>query len=246
MNTWSRLFFNVVFLFLMTTCNSGEEGGFKLFSYNFDFSESDNGWQYGFSDFPAGSTDSLFYELKFSYTEPPVIAVVQKKSMMLSGNNHSDDLFMFLKKKVEGLQPDTDYILTYEVEFASDAKKGLLGVGGAPGESVFLKVGASDIEPESVILDSSFTMNIDKGNQAEDGQDMIWIGDISVPEDSDGYVLTSRTNSPYSSNSSYDKPLMIRSNNHGELWLIVGTDSGFEGVTTIYYTQITAVFSKSK
>ena len=32
----------------------------------------------------------------------------------------------------------------------------------------------------------------------------------------------------------------VISSDSGELWLLVGTDSGFEGKTTVYYQQITA------
>lgn len=29
----------------------------------------------------------------------------------------------------------------------------------------------------------------------------------------------------------------------GEIWLIIGTESGFEGITTVYYTRVNVVFS---
>jgi hypothetical protein len=38
-------------------------------------------------------------------------------------------------------------------------------------------------------------------------------------------------------------PFVATSNNAGELWLIVGTDSGYTGITTIYYTNVSVVFS---
>jgi hypothetical protein len=33
----------------------------------------------------------------------------------------------------------------------------------------------------------------------------------------------------------------VKANAQGEIWLVVGTDSGFEGKTTIYYNSIQAV-----
>jgi hypothetical protein len=228
--------------FVLHSCSSADESGnFQLSAIKYDFGESLNGWVPGFSDYPAGTDDSTFYELQFQYTESPVN---NRKSIMLSGNNHSDDLFMFLKKKLDNLRPNTMYTLTFEVEFASNAKAGEVGAGGAPGESVFMKVGASALEPKSLIDNNHFVLNIDKGNQALGGNDMIIIGDISVPADATGYVLTSRSNSPDGSNI-YNTPVVVRSNNKGELWLIVGTDSGYEGITTLYYSKITAVISRS-
>lgn len=222
-------------LLIATSCNlEDQKPGLYISSNTFDFDEDQHGFVTGFSDYPAVARDTGFYELRSAYTTEPG----GEKAMMLSGNNHSDDLFMFLKKKLTGFQPSTDYTITFNVEFASDAKAGSVGAGGAPGESVFLKVGATDIEPKSVIDNGNYIMNIDKGNQAESGSDMITIGDIAVPPGSNGYTKVTRTNS-----ASTDNPLKVRTNNRGELWLIVGTDSGFEGTTTIYYTSISVVLS---
>ena len=34
------------------------------------------------------------------------------------------------------------------------------------------------------------------------------------------------------------KPLKIKSDADGKLWVFVGTDSGFEGKTVLYYTNV--------
>jgi hypothetical protein len=242
MKVCSRFFLGLAVVFVSACSMDADPEGLLISSYNFDFNESDFDWQYGFSDYPPGANDSGFYELQFAYAEE-VSATVPKKALMISGNNHSDDLFMYVKKRIDGLAPNTDYTVTFQVEFASDAEMGSVGVGGSPGESVFLKAGATDSEPKSVVEGDRVVMNIDKGNQAEDGEDMIVIGNIAVPENSDGFVVAVRSNGPTSSNSFADKPFVARTNSMGQLWLIVGTDSGFEGVTTLYYTKISAVFS---
>jgi hypothetical protein len=238
----SRIFTGLIFLLAAGCASDEEQGAFQIVTYSYDFNESDFDWKGGFSDYPS-SGDTPTYELEYKYTHTPAST---KNSLMISGNNHSDDLFMYIKKKIEGLSPDTEYTMTFEVEFASEAREGLVGAGGAPGESVFLKIGAVAVEPKSVLLDDQFVMNIDKGHQSESGDDMIKIGDIAVPANTDGFVLTTRSNSPYDGNSSYHEPIMVRSNSNGELWLIVGTDSGYEGKTTLYYTKVAAVFSKSQ
>jgi hypothetical protein len=231
--------------FLVAACMNDEGDVLDdLQTYSYDFNTSDHGWTHGFSDLPAGSADSTFYELKYAYTTQPESIAAGNNAIMLSGNNHSDDLFMYVKKKISGLRPSTMYTITYEVEFASDAKAGSVGAGGAPGESVFLKVGATHAEPKSVIEADWVIMNIDKGEQSQDGEDMITIGDIAVPASTDGFALATRTNGPYGYNSAYNKPLNVESNSQGELWFIVGTDSGYEGITTIYYTKITVVVSR--
>lgn len=158
---------------------------------------------------------------------------------MLSGHNYSKDLFMYLKKHITGLEPETNYTITYEVEFASNAM-----LAASSGKSVFLKVGASAMEPKSIIDEGHYALNIDKGNLVEDGEDMVTIGDIAPRStDAGGYTLDTRSNSPEQNES--EKSLIVKTNKKGELWLIVGTDSGIGELTTMYYTEISAVLSRS-
>jgi hypothetical protein len=210
-----------------------------VFTASFDFSKSQDGWVGDFSDLPPGLDDSLFYELKFAYTELPE-NLGKKKAIMMSGNNHSDDLFMFMKKKIAGLIPNTNYTLVFEVELASNAPKGSVGAGGSPGESVFLKAGASKIEPIKVVQQDRYTLNIDKGNQSSSGLNAVTLGDIATPPTASDYTLITRSSSPYSSSTPV---FVVQSNNEGEIWLLIGTDSGFEGTTTVYYTRVNVIFS---
>ena len=73
-------------------------------------------------------------------------------------------------------------------------------------------------------------MNIDKNNQANSGEDMKVLGDFANGTDSNAYATKTLV---------YDSgELQARTNEKGELWLIVGTDSGFESTTTIFYNKI--------
>jgi hypothetical protein len=230
-------------IFFVAACGIEDEpGGFRIISYTFDFNTSKHDWIPGFAEFPSGPDDSTFYELQFAHTALPDS---HKRALMLSGNNHSDDLFMYVKKKITNLDPNTPYTLTFEVEMESDAQKASVGAGGSPGQSVYVKVGASKNEPKTLIDDDYYIVNIDKGDQSQSGADMIVIGDISIPSDSSGYVAIKRTNAPLNNNS-YNSPIVATTNSDGEMWLIVGTDSGYEGITTLYYTNINIVLSRSK
>lgn len=197
----------------------------------FDFAQSDFAWIPGFADYPADA-DSDFYELQSDYRNRPA-NLGSAGSIFISGNNHSDDLFMFIKKSLAGLEPNSLYRLTFTVELASQYAHGLGGIGGAPGDSVFLKAGASRVEPTTVIDQSNwYRMNIDKGNQAGGGRDALVLGTIAKPDDgTDEYVLIQHDNAT--------DPFYAWTNASGQLWLLVGTDSGFEGTTSIYYTKIT-------
>jgi hypothetical protein len=238
MKMCGKLGFVVMLVVGLAGCDfSADEGGILVFTHTFDFSKEQGDWIIDFSDYPANPMDSTDYELESAYTDRPVNLGVNLKSIMISGNNHSDDLFMFMKRKITGLSPNTDYAIVFDVELASNASKGSVGIGGAPGESVYLKVGAIGMEPKAVIDDDQHVLNVDKGNQASSGESTVTLGDIAVPPYTDGYALITRTNSASQS------PFIARATSKGELWLIVGTDSGFEGVTTVYYTRVNVIFS---
>jgi hypothetical protein len=208
-----------------------------VFSISYDFTESANGWTGDFADYPEG--DSLNFELFYKHDTLPTNLNVEatKSALHLSGLNGSDDLFMFVKKQVTGLRPSTTYTILFNIRLASDAPTGAVGIGGAPGESVFLKAGATTNEPYKVLQEGNYIMNINKGNQAESGSDMIVLGNIAVAATTSQFTYITRNNT--SSSAFY-----ATTDSSGQLWLIVGTDSGFEGKTTIYYTQIDVLFNE--
>ena len=138
---------------------------------------------------------------------------------------------MFLKKKIEGLRPNTNYNVVYEISLLSNA---------VAGQGIILKGGASELEPKKVIENGYYVLNIDKGTDTTSGENAISFGDIGSPSPFVGYSSTTKGNS-----TSY-QPFITRTNSKGELWLVLGTDSLFEGITTVYFTNINLVFSVSE
>jgi hypothetical protein len=106
-------------------------------------------------------------------------------------------------------------------------------VGGAPGESVYFKAGVSLDEPVPTLMNADFvTLSVDKGNQASGGKNAGAVGNIAngIPCDQPSrFVLIDRL---------YHHPELVRTDSRGQLWVIVGTDSGYEGLTALYYYQI--------
>ena len=221
-------------LLVIAACELNSDN-ITVFSYSFDFSTSDHGWDGDFADYPEG--DSIFYELKFKYDTLPKTNG-NRKALLLSGNNRSDDLFMFIRKKLTGLKPNTEYSVLFNIRISSNVPTGAVGVGGAPGESVFVKVGAVEVKPEKILVGDYYRMNIDIGNQSQAGADVLIIGNVGVAPTTTQYTEVYRNNS--SAN-----PFFITTNSQGEVWIIVGTDSGFEGTTTLYYTAIDILFNQN-
>lgn len=240
--SWRLIVLSLASLIVGGCTLSPDETGLNVFVFESDFNEGQDQWVAGFTDYPAGEWDSAAFELKFEYTQLPS-PLHNRRGMMLSGNNHSEDLFMFVKRKVSGLSPETVYALNFDVELASNAPTGPIDAGGAPGENVYLKAGASSLEPKKVVDGGTCVLNIDKGNQSTGGEDLIVLGNIGVAPGVNDYTLIERSSAEY--NYHHNTPFMARTNSKGELWLIVGTDSGFEGTTTLYYTRINIVFSSN-
>jgi hypothetical protein len=78
-------------------------------------------------------------------------------------------------------------------------------------------------------------MNIDKGNQSIPGVDMDTIGHIGVSDTTTKFTLINRNNTA--------RLFTITTDSNGEVWVCIGTDSGFEGRTTLYYNKITLTFT---
>jgi len=205
----------------------------------YTFENDEEGWIIGFADLPA-DYDPDIYELDSEWRELP--NDLDGYGIYMQGHNRSDDLFMFLKRQVDGLEPGATYRATFRLVLASNVPPGLSGIGGSPGESVYVKVGATTIEPlvEEDPTDGWLRMNIDKGNQATEGEDMINIGDMANPN------LTPETAGSYElmEQNSSDRDFEVTADKDGVVWFIVGTDSGFEGLTTLYYDTITVVLEQ--
>lgn len=204
-----------------------------------DFNDTNSGWKSGFADYPAG--EDTFYELDAGVATLPASLGDNRKGYKLSGNNHSDDLFMFITKKFEGLEPNSRYRFQFKVRFGTNAQKNCMGVGGAPGESVWIKAGASKIEPLAVNNGAGdLLMNIDKGNQAVGGSDAVVLGTFANSRE----CVDSNTSYMSKTLRSETSGLTSVTADDGSIWLLLGTDSGFEATTTIYFMTLDVIATK--
>lgn len=224
----------VLIVGILSSCSLASNNNFNLSTIAYDLNSSQLGWGGDFADYKI--KDSVLCDLNIESTTLPSNLSVNQKSIKISGTNWGDNLFMFLKKKVSGLKPNADYTVVFEVELASDAP-----LGNAKGDSVFLKVGAISQEPKAVKEGDYYRMNINKGLGYAGGSDMVVIGTIGTSYNAQGYSLIQKSNDTNSSN-----PYILgHTNDKGELWLIVGTDSTYKGFSSIYYTSVTVVISIS-
>jgi hypothetical protein len=199
---------------------------------NFSFATDFAGWEVGYTDFTQGQEDAI--DFRFGYERLPA-PLDDKRGIYLSGENAPDDLFMYIYRLLDGLAASKSYRVDTKITFATDAPPDCVGIGGAPGESVVIKAGATDAVPTRVLqADNYVGSSIDKAQQTNDGTEMKIIGTFAQTEP--GGECSGAQYALKTLDSDGDGPV-VTSDAQGRLWLVIGTESGFEGTTRIYYLE---------
>ena len=198
-----------------------------------DFGNGLNGWTGGFADYGKNMGD---LRLKWGLQDLPEELEQDGKGFYIQGMNRSDDLLMYLTRTLAGLKANTEYQVRFDLTFASNAGSNCFGVGGAPGESVYLKAGAATKKPATTTDDEQFVeVNFDKGQQSNGGKNASVVGDISNGTEDcsgDGEFVTLKKQHVHA--------FRVRTDAKGRLHLVVATDSAYEGFTRLYYQQVKA------
>ena len=196
----------------------------------FDFSTDYQGWVPGFVDYPVGKEAE--WAIGSSLAPLPAPLDPTRKGILLTGANHSDDLFMYISREGPGVSPNASYVVRYRVTVATNAPRNCAGIGGAPGESVVLKVGATPVEPARIVDAAQYyRANFDHGSQLVGGRDALPVGNLANSN--------SNCAAPRYELKVFDSgPLTVATSANGRLWLVVGVDSGFEGTTAVYITSV--------
>jgi hypothetical protein len=232
----------LAFVLPFTSCNDEETIESKTVVLETDFNKvastnQPDGWSAVFAEYPDGA--NVFYELASGIQNLPQPLDQAKKAFILSGNNHSDALQMWLVKQLSGLSPESKYSIETEVELASKYPDESIGIGGSPGNSVHLV---------SKFATQGYTL--EKGKSESDNVKLVLkkveavpesvlefeLGDVSITSDQYVYQLITRKKSSETHVAVTDKD--------GKLWAVVGTWSGFEGISTLYYTRIKITLTK--
>ncbi|WP_157474592.1 hypothetical protein [Dyadobacter sp. Leaf189] len=225
----------VLFTLAMAACN--DDGLDAITTVNSNFETGEEGWVAEFSDYST-KTDTSILKLAAGVTSLPKGLDSSQQAFMIQSTNRSDDVFMYLKKKVTGLVPGKTYETVFDINLGTNAANGSVGIGGSPANSVYVKVGASGTEPRTILKGTEYEFNLDKGQQSQGGADVLVLGDVANGTDQVKYTLIDKSNA--------DKPFIVKANPNGEIWLFVGTDSGYEGTTRLYYNRIIATLQEVK
>lgn len=212
-------------------------------SVSFDFRNGALGWQAGFARYPPATDKDGFYQLLAEIRSLPADLGVNGTGFFIQGNNHSDALVMFMKRRLnseDGVVGGQTYQVNFTIVFASQVPTGCFGAGGSPGDSVNLRAGASSAEPLALLgifrPARDLGMNVDIGGgsgPSKNGLAASFAGTIA-----NGQPCDSSPHPWVSIQRSHQHATLVNANSKGEIWLLAGTDSGYEGLTQLYYQRI--------
>ncbi len=214
----------------LTGCGDAFGATDDSFDVEFDFSTDYQGWVPAFADYPVGKEAE--WAIGSSLAPLPAPLDPARKGILLTGANYSDDLFMYLTREGPRLAPNASYALRFRVTVATNAPKNCAGTGGAPGESVVLKVGATPTEPGRIVDAAQYyRATFDHGSRLAGGRDALPVGNLATSN-------TSCDVPRYELKEFDSAPLAVATSASGRLWLVVGVESGFEGTTAVYITTV--------
>lgn len=196
-----------------------------------DFNNGAGQWRVAVSDVSDSQRDQMLLSTGIA----PLPDDVSGQGYRLLFDNPSADAFVFLRYPLSGLPVSTNYRVTASVTLLTRAGTGCAGVGGAPGESVVVKVGAVSQRPQA----EGYYLNADKGNGSSGGSDAKVVGHIGSSQlgcDSNNYAAKTL-------DLSAQQGLSVVSDPQGLVWVFVGLDAGYEGDTSVYLTDIRITLS---
>ncbi len=214
------------------------------FTETIDFSQKQSSVSAIFFDYPIGRE----FDWELMARERATVKDQSEQDIvgyLLHSYNRSDDTGMLLFKPVKGLSPNTEYQADFNVTIASNVNDQCFGIGGAP-HAVAVKAGLSLTKPEPIIVsnDNHYRLNVDFGNNMRDSENSVVLGDIGVESLADCdpsssiYALKSFTS------TEVNDSVNVLTNNSGVVYFSMLTDSGFEGATTMLFTNASVTFTK--
>ena len=218
----------------LSGCGGGDDISTEPVTVAVTFDRIPPAWTLGYSDY---TDDTAPSEVRVEVTEV-LPTPIQRRAVAISGNNHSDDMYAYIKRPVTGLAPSSVYQAEVSVTLVASVPQGCMGVGGAPGESVFVKTTVSGGEPTTVRQsDGEWVLSIDKGNQANSGTEGQALGNIASSATDCQYGTTERKTLRTTT------PITVTTDAQGRVWWGLGQDSGYESGSTLVLLNATLTLS---
>jgi hypothetical protein len=214
------------------------------FIHSVDFSLAQTDVTTVFFDYPFGK------EFEWQLTDEPLVTVKLEQGGEVTGHllysyNHSDDTGMLLHLPIKGLAANTNYSAVFKTTIATNVNNICFGIGGAP-HAVSVKSGLSIEKPKQIKIegDDHYRLNIDVGNNVAEGINGITLGDIGSDTLADCDPSSELFDMKFFDSQLLEKKFTITTGDNGILYFSLATDSGFEGPTTVLFTQASVTFER--
>lgn len=217
-----------------TLAQEEAEAGGNSVAASWDFEADAQGWEPIIVDLPDGY-DPAVGDLLAEWASLP--EGLEGSALYSQGANQSDDLFMGWAASVDGLEPDTTYLVEGILTMASNMPAEVADEPASPAE-VYVKLGAYAEQPAAVVDPEGWLrLNADKGPEAEGGRDAVVLGTIANPNLERGEDFRTFALHDLSTEDAA-RELTGTTDPAGTLWLFMGTDSGYAGFTSQFYDQL--------
>jgi len=221
--TWAKL----VLLLGLSACNSEERNNVDpVRTMISEFDTGLEGWRGDYALYNKADTTKIGFRMERDSL--PAIIDSTRWSLRLEATNAGDSIFLFLKKKMTGLNPDKTYTIDFDIDVASNFPD----LPNGSGKNINIKAGASATEP--VKLGNTYlTPSIKKGLWDKDGAEMAIIGDVVNKASRAVYEIINRKND--------SKTIAVKPDANGTIWICIGEDTRYDGKTVLYYDRIKIV-----
>ncbi|MBE9461187.1 hypothetical protein ACFP1I_20375 [Dyadobacter subterraneus] len=223
-------FGSLIMTVFLVACKGGNDTlPIKFFESTFQQNAED--WTGDVALFKNGQQDTIAFNIKQG--KIPGATDSTSRGLGVSGKNIGDSLFLFIKKKITGLDPALTYKVAYEINIGTNYPDTV----GSAGRRIFIKAGASPNEPVKELAGNYYKTNLGLGALSKSGSEMMYLGTAGNGLDSVAYRSIVRTNA--------NLAVEVKPNADGEIWLCVGAETSYKGLIQLYYDRIyTAVGEK--
>ncbi len=199
----------------------------------FDFATGPHGWVPAFCDYPVGDEEA--HELHTDWNWLPDPLDQARRALVISGNNVGEDLFMYYRRKIDGLEAGRDYLISFTIDFASNKPNGCMDACGKSPGAPTIMVGAAQEAPDPIEVEGWHRFPVEKGRPAWDDQTVRYLANASAGH------MDCTENAPYEIRRTRTSSLRVKATADpaGDLWLFFGTDAQLPGTTKLYYTKLT-------
>jgi hypothetical protein len=208
-------------LLSLTGCSGGAGSEFRSLPI-------DDAWTFGTADYSAQTApEDVVTKVE------PLPAPFTGSGLVLAATNRSDDALVYAVRVVDGLPPGSKWDVGVDPEIVTQTPTGCPGVGGSPGESVWMVASAAGKPIAPVTIDGETRLDLDRGNQSQGGPQGVVLGTIAgtstncsgdVPAESKSFLAGAF--------------LRTKADAQGRIWVMVGMDSGFEARSRVWIRSV--------